>query len=779
MYTETGGISMRPMLVIQDEGFPQDRDSLRDLTISASRAWHENERCEDTHTLCKTIANLSLSETVRTLFESLDNAPCEAACLIGALRRYITLHYKNDEGETRTINRLVRNFEQSIITLHESYKRMERGSDAQKLAYEVLIYERAMVEKRRKSNLSALNLISELREIIDEKHGDISRANLLHQLFTFPQSPLAYVDLQTSLLRSRLGEQPYITVGKKDIDMTRSIQLACDEVLIRENTDFGTASKIRYFVFMKILIHRDRVNENTAKPHDVEPWESIENNARDIAMNCSTNIGLVRLLKPVLNNESSGSGKIRSEHLEKLYSVKEQISQGGVDKIHLLLRETVGDLSLNNPLKTDANKGSNLSFFDRRTNFSYGRAKPSRALDGETERHRFAVECMSNGLPKIINAGNALSDAVFANTLRWEKISNPAKRADGEGDNIAHWLAKSTGHLIKIDTSLGSEFSDISQSELNANKNVKTDFVGILNQYMSGYQPLLYLTEEKSKSGKRKNRNLKISKTLKMNRISAISTCLNEILSGLVTEGYLFNKRIPILESDRYNLLILPQDAKDSWTLSTLHYTLLFNSLHLNRLVTHWHIGRTMVSTTTVSGVYKSKLTNVMDKIGVLLGMELLHELTVLSILDEVEYKSDDKVKEWLSAMLQEITEAGAINDDSERKHVTWKHPSYKRMFRDTTDVAMRNLNPAKNMATDLKNALFLVVKSLGEDGIQGVPRNVSELNSTELIQVLETLRRQHLDNLTNKEHNFSPQKILATRLTSAQLVHDFLHAQP
>ena len=751
---------------INNEGFPQDIDSLRDLTIRASRAWHENERCEHyTHPLCAKMAKLTLPETLRLLSDFIDIDPKHGACLIGALRRYITLHY----------SQLLPNVEQSIVALHESFAKIERKSDEQRLAYEVLIYERAMVEKRRKYNIPALNLMSELRRIISVEHKNIPRDDLLHQLFTFPLSPMAYVDLQNGLLRSRLGYKPNIIVGEEDIDMTRSIRLACDEVPNRENTDFRTASKIRYFVFMKILIHRDRVYDNTAKLQNIEPWESIENIARDIAMNCSTNIGLVRLMKPVLINESSGSGKIRDEHLDKLRSVKEQISRVGVDKIHRLLRETVGDISLNNPLKTDANKDSNLSFFERSLHFSSGRPQSSRSMDEGTERRNFSVESMSNGIPKIINTNNALIDAVFANSLRWEKISKPAKRTGNEKVNIAQLVAKSTGHLIKIDTSLGSEFSDIAQAELDADKNVRTDFVGVLNQYMSGYQPLTYLSEEKTKSGRRKN--LKISKTTKMNRISAISTCVKGILNGLESEGYLLSKDIPTFESDRYNLLILPQRFKDSWTLETLNYTLLFNSLHLNRLVTHWHIGRTMVSTTSVSGVYKSKLSGVMDKIGVLLVMELLHGLTVLSIRNEAGGSSEDNVADWLRAMVAEITEAGAVND-TETEQVTWKHPSYKRMFDDTIEVTSRYVTSKKNLATDLANALFLVVRTLGEDVIQGVPRDVSELNSTELIKVLETLRKQHLDNLTNKEHNFSPQKILATRLTSARLVQDFLDAQ-
>lgn len=755
---------------ISNEGFPQDRDSLRDLTICASMAWHENERCEHyTHPLCAKMGEFSLPETLKLLSDFMDIDPLHGACLIGALRRYITLHYKNDESEKRPTSQLLRNFEQSILTLYESFGRKEHESDEQKLAYEVLIYERAMVEKRRKSNVSALNSMNELRRIIDDEHGHISRADLLHQLFTFPRSPLAYVDLQTGLLRSRLGDRPYITIGEKDIDMTESIHKACDGILDLASTDFNTSSRVRYFVFMKILIQRDRVTDKKTKPRKNEPWRNIDRYARKIAIKSATNKGLVRLIGPVLKGVTSGSGNVRDLYMENLTKVEKQISQIDVDDIHLLLRESVGDISLNNPLKTAANNLSNLSTFT-------GKAPSRIGSKEEIERYNFSVECMSSGVPKIINTGNALADAVFANGLRWEKISKPAKRAANSEVNIEQWLAKSTGHLVKIDISLGSEFSDASQLELSVNKNVSGDFVGVLNQYTSGYQPLPYLSEEKAKSGRKKN--LKISKTTKMNRISTISTCINEILSGLKYEEFLLEKDVSLLDSDRYNLLILPQECKESWSLDTLHYTLLFNSLHLNRLVTHWHIGRTMASTTTLQGVYRRKLDYVLNKIGVLIGMELLHALTVLSIIDEVGATTDETVRDWLKLLKTEIIDAGADKSRPGREDIPWRHPSYERMFNDVHEVLVNQPISVSGLSADLENALFLVVKSLGEDVIQGVPRDVSELNSTELIQVLETLRRQHLDNLTNKEHNFSPQKILATRLTSARLVQDFLDAQ-
>ena len=756
---------------IPNEGFPHNRDSLRDLTISASRAWHENRPCEDyTEPICAKIGEFSLPETLKLLSGFMDIDSLHGACLIGALRRYITLHYKNDESEKRPTTQLLRNFEQSILTLHDSFSRKERKNDEQKLAYEVLIYERAMVEKRRKLNGSALKLMSILRNLINKQKG-IPRNDGLHQLFTFPQSPLAYVDLQTGLLRSRLGDRPYITLGEKDkdIDMTESIRKACDGILDWNRTDFETSSKVRYFVFMKILIQRDRVIDKKTKPRTNEPWRYIDKNARLIAKKSATNKGLVRLMGPVLTGETSGSGIIRDNYLAKLRMVQEVISQNDVDDIHLLLRESVGDISLNNPLKTAANNLSNLSTF-------IGKAPSPIGSKEDIERYNFSVECMSNGVPKIINTGNALADAVFANALRWEKISKPAKRATNSEVNIEQWLAKSTGHLVKIDTLLGSEFSDTTQLELSVNKNVSRDFVGVLNQYTSGYQPLPYLSEEKAKSGRKKN--LKISKTTKMNRISTISTCINEILSGLKSEGFLLEKDISLLDSDRYNLLILPQECKVCWSLDTLHYTLLFNSLHLNRLVTHWHIGRTMASTTTLQGVYRRKLDYVLNKIGVLIGMELLHALTVLSIIDEVGATTDENVRHWLILLQTEIIDAGADKTKLAREIIPWRHPSYERMFDDVRKVLVEQPISVNGLSADLQNALFLVVKTLGEDVIQGVPRDVSELNSTELIQVLETLRRQHFDNLTNKEHNFSPQKILATRLTSARLVQDFLDAQ-
>jgi hypothetical protein len=754
---------------ISNEGFPHDRDSLRDLTISASRAWHENRPCRDyTEPICAKMGEFSLPETLKLLSDFMDIDPLHGACLIGAMRRYITLHYKNDESEARPTSQLLRNFEQSILTLHDSFGRKERKTDEQKLAYEVLIYERAMVEKRRKLNASALKLMSILRNLIN-KQKDIPRHDGLHQLFTFPQSPLAYVDLQTGLLRSRLGDRPYITRGEKDVDMTESIRKACDGIQDWKRTDFETSSKVRYFVFMKILIQRDRATDKKTKPQSNEPWRYIDKNARLIAEKSATNKGLVRLMRPVLKGEPSGSGNVRDNYSVRLWMVKKQISLNDLDEIHLLLRRTIGDISLNNPLKTAANNLSNLSTFT-------GKAPSPIGSKEDIERYNFSVECMSNGVPKIINTGNALADAVFANGLRWEKISKPAKRAANTEVNIEQWLAKSTGHLVKIDTSLGSEFSDTSQLELSVNKNVSRDFVGVLNQYTSGYQPLPYLSEEKTKSGRKKN--LKISKTTKMNRISTLSTCINEILSGLKSEGFLLEKDISLLDSDRYNLLILPQECKESWSLDTLHYTLLFNSLHLNRLVTHWHIGRTMALTTTLQGVYRGKLDHVLNKIGVLIGMELLHALTVLSIIDEVGAMADENVREWLILLQTEIIDAGANKTKPEREDIPWRHPSYERMFNDVFEVLVKQPISVNELSADLENALFLVVKSLGEDVVQGVPRDVSELNSTELIQVLETLRRQHIDNLTNKEHNFSPQKILATRLTSARLVQDFLDAQ-
>lgn len=268
---------------------------------------------------------------------------------------------------------------------------------------------------------------------------------------------------------------------------------------------------------------------------------------------------------------------------------------------------------------------------------------------------------------------------------------------------------------------------------------------------------------------------MKISKTTKMNRISTISTCIKEILSGLETEGYLLEKDILYPDSDRYNLLILPQRFKDSWTLETLHYTLLFNSLHLNRLVTQWHVGRTMISTTTLPGVYKTKMSSIFDKIGVLIGMELLHAMTVLCIIKEVGVKTEASVRDWLMALSAEIEDAGVIMGKPNNERRTWKHPSYERMFNDVQEVLDQRSISVEGLSENLENGLFLVVKSLGIDITHGVPSKVSELNSTELIQVLETLRSKHLDNLTNEDHDFSPQKILATRLASARLVQDFL----
>ena len=268
---------------------------------------------------------------------------------------------------------------------------------------------------------------------------------------------------------------------------------------------------------------------------------------------------------------------------------------------------------------------------------------------------------------------------------------------------------------------------------------------------------------------------MKISKTTKMNRISTISTCIKEILKGLETEGYLLEKDIIYPDSDRYNLLILPQRFKDSWTPETLHYTLLFNSLHLNRLVTQWHVGRTMISTTTLPGAYKSKMRSIFDKIGVLIGMELLHAMTVLCIIKEVGVKTEASVRDWLMALSAEIEDAGVIMGKPNYETQTWKHPSYERMFNDVQEVLNQRSTSTEGLSANLENGLFLVVKSLGIDITHGVPSKVSELNSTELIQVLERLRSKHLDNLTNEDHDFSPQKILATRLASARLVQDFL----
>lgn len=755
--------------------FPHDRESLRKLSISASKAWHENDICDDTRAICIKMEELSLSETLKLLSEFMDIDPIHGACLIGALRRYITLHYP-DESESRTDSRLLRHFEQSIITLHDSFHRKDREKHEQKVAYEVLIYERVMVEKRRKFNTEALKWIGELREVINghDEHGSIIRDGFPHQLFTFPNFPLAYVDLQTGLLRSRLDLRPHITLGDGvgdgdvSIDMTKSIGQASEYALKWEGTDFGTSSKVRYFVFMNLLVRRDRFHDQRSKPHEKKPWKSIEKIANQIAESSATNRGLIRLLAPVLKGEPSGSGDIRKLYLDRLCEIKEKISYNDIDNIHTLLRRTVGDISLNNPLKTADNNPSNLSMFREKTSTVIGSPE-------YIERIHFAMESMSNGVQKIINTNNALSDAVFANSLRWEKISKPSPRKASTGKNIERWLAKSTGHLVKIDTALGSEFSENTQSEFFVDVNARRDVVGVLNQYMSGFQPLPFLAEERHKSRRRPKRSMKISKTTKMNRISTISTCIKEILSGLVTEGHLLEKDILYPDSDRYNLLILPQKFKDSWTLETLHYTLLFNSLHINRLVTHWHVGRTMVLMTTLPGVYKTKMNSILDKIGILIGMELLHALTVLRIIKEVGKKTEVNVKDWLMALGAEIKDAGGIKGKPNNETPTWKHPSYERMFRDVQEVLIQRSTSVEGLSADLENGLFLVVKSLGKDVIQGVPSKVSDLNSTELIHILETLRSQHIDNLTNKDHNFSPQKILATRLVSARLVQDFL----
>jgi len=766
------GSDIKPFL---DEDFPCDLDSLRDLTISASKAWHENERRKDTEVLCAKASLLNLSETLRLLSGFIDIDPIHGACLIGALRRYITLHYKNDDPESPTTSQLLRHVEQCIITLHESMKNTDLESDQQKLAYEVLIYERVMVEKRRKFNTEALKRIGELRDAISkhDKHGSIARDDLPHQLFTFPEEPLAYVDLQTGLLRSRLDLRPHITLGDgkgdgdNSIDMTKSIRHAIQHAPDWKETDFGTSSKVRYFVFMDVLARRDRFHGQSSKSPEKEPWKRLGEIATQIAEGSATNRGLIRLLAPVLRGESSGSDDIRNVHLKALTDVKEKISQSNVESIHTLLRRTVGDISLNNPLKTADNNSSNLSMFNQKTLRVIGSPE-------EVERMRFAHKSMSNGVQKIINTNNALADAVFVNSLRWEKISKPSPHKANTGNNIERWLAKSTGHLVKIDTVLGSEFSENTQSELLVDVNKVKDDIGVLNQYMSGFQPLPFLMEEKHKSRSRSKPSMKISKTTKMNRISTISTCIKEILRGLETEGYLLEKDILYPDSDRYNLLILPQRFMDNWTLETLHYTLLFNSLHLNRLVTHWHVGRTMVSTTTLPGVYKAKMSNILDKIGVLIGMELLHALTVLCIMKEVGGKTEASVRDWLMALGAEIKDAGAIEGKPNNETRTWKHPSYERMFNDVQEVLNQRSTSTEGLSANLENGLFVVVKSLRIDITHGVPSKVSELNSTELIQVLETLRSKHLDNLTNEDHDFSPQKILATRLASARLVQDF-----
>lgn len=766
----------RNIKALPNEDFPHNLESIRDLTITASKAWHENERCDDTDLFCATASLLNLPETHRLLSGFIDIDPIHGACLIGALRRYITLHYKNDDPKSTTTSQLLRHVEQSIITLHESMKKAILESDQQKLAYEVIIYERVMVEKRRKFNSEALKRIGELREAID-RHGFIKRDNHPHQLFTFPEEPLAYVDLQTGLLRSRLDQKPHITLGDgkghgdTSIDMTKSIRHAMKHTPNWEEGDIGTSSKVRYFVFMNILVKRDRFHDSNSKPQENEPWKSIEKIAFRIAEGSATNRGLIRLLAPVLKGESSGSDDIRKVYLSRLSEVKEKTSENDVDNIHTLLRRTVGDISLNNPLKTADNNASNLSMFMHKTSTVIGSPE-------YIERIQFAVESMSNGVQKIINTNNALADAVFVNSLRWEKISKPSPNKANTDSNIERWLAKSTGHLIKIDTVLGSEFSESTQSELLVDVNTRQDDVGVLNQYMSGFQPLPFLAEEKQKSRSKSKPPMKISKTTKMNRISTISTCIKEILSGLETEGYLLEKDILYPDSDRYNLLILPQKFKDSWTLETLHYTLLFNSLHLNRLVTHWHVGRTMVTTTTLPGVYRTKMSNILDKIGVLIGMELLHSLTVLRIMKEVGVKTEAKVKDWLMALKDEIEDAGTIKGKLNNETRTWKHPSYERMFGDVDEVLNQHSTSVEGLSANLENGLFLVVNSLGTDIIQGVPRKASEHNSTELIQVLETLRSNHLDNLTNENHDFSPQKILATRLVSARLVQDFLDTQ-
>ena len=115
--------------------------------------------------------------------------------------------------------------------------------------------------------------------------------------------------------------------------------------------------------------------------------------------------------------------------------------------------------------------------------------------------------------------------------------------------------------------------------------NARQDDVGVLNQYMSGYQPLTVSRRRKAQISEQVqaiNENFQNHK----NEPDQYHLDMHQRnIEGLETEGYLLEKDIIYPDSDRYNLLILPQRFKDSWTPETLHYTLLFNSLHLNRLI--------------------------------------------------------------------------------------------------------------------------------------------------------------------------------------------------
>ena len=197
------------------------------------------------------------------------------------------------------------------------------------LAYEVLIYERVMVEKRRKFNTEALKRIGELRKAIG-RHASITRDDFPHQLFTFPEEPLAYVDLQTGLLRSRLDQRPYITLGdgKGDgddsIDMTKSLRHATKHAPDWKESDFSTSSKVRYFVFMNVLVRRDRYHEQHSKSPEKEPWKRLGEIATQIAEGSDTNRGLIRLLAPVLKGENSGSDDIRKAYLSSLAKLRKK-----------------------------------------------------------------------------------------------------------------------------------------------------------------------------------------------------------------------------------------------------------------------------------------------------------------------------------------------------------------------------------------------------------------------------------------------------------------------
>lgn len=772
-----------------NKGTPSSLESLQSLTNSALKAWHESETCPNTEKFCVQLRNLNLPEKLRLFSEYISIDVIHGACFTGAIRRYITLHHPTRESYSKTPNVLLRDVEQCIIAIHDSMKGRLHESEKDRLAYEVFIYERAMVEKRRKFNRKALILVDELRKIIDANEG-LSREGLPHQLFTFPKSPLAYVDLQTGLLKSRLGEEPHITIGDEDgsEDMRKSILKACDDEFDPNKDDIMTASKVRYFVFMKILIQRDR-NLLKPKPNHEEPWKKIDSIAIKIANNTpATNLGLVNLLNPTLKGETSGSGNVINEFAGAIIGVEQNIAKQDTNLIHTLLRETIGDLSLNSPLKTAANNGSNLSMFTGKTSRRYHTSREDK------ERYGFALECMSNGLPKIINTGNALADAVFGNSLRWEKISKPSPvdekgnklvadlvesvKSENEGKSIEGWLAKSTGHILKIDTALGSEFSEDTQTELMGQHKSVAAHVPVLNQYLSSYQPLPFLAEEKQKSGKKTKAKLRISKTTKVNRISMISKAIKDILQGLQTEGLLSDKDTPVMDSDKFNLLILPQRFKDKWTTKTLHYTLVFNSLHLERLATYYNVSRTLVETTALLSSYMRKLTNLLDKLGVLISMELLQALVTLSILREADREPNEDVANWLKVMITEIKEAGMDNPKQDIADGSWKHPSYERMFEDVNDALIQRSTSINGLIVHLENALFLVGNSTGQKVIANTPKNVSKLGPTEIIQELERLREGHLKNLTNEEHEFSPQKILATRLVSARLVQDFFESQ-